>query len=121
MENFNTNYFSSKEERQYAMCIHFAQFAGCVIPVLGWLAPLILWQMKKETSSYIDTHGKIVMNWVITSFIFSVVSAILAIIGIGIILLGILAVCSFVFAILGGLKANEGVVWEYPFIIKFIK
>ena len=56
----------SDSEKQYAMFIHISQFAGVIIPGLGWILPLVLWLTKKDTSSYIDANGKIVMNWIIS-------------------------------------------------------
>lgn len=111
----------TNEEKQYAMFIHFAQFAGLIIPFLGWLLPLILWQVKKNTSAYIDKHGKIVMNWIISSLIYAIISGILCLIFIGVILLIALGICSLFFTIIGALKANNGETWPYPLSITFLK
>ena len=121
MNILNSNSLNSQEERQLAMFLHFSQFAGCIIPVLGWLIPLILWQMNKDKSAYIDRHGKIVMNWILTSLILSIIGGILVFLFVGVFVLGALAICSIIFAIIGGIRANEGQVWEYPFLIKLIK
>lgn len=112
---------STGEERQYAMFIHLSQFAGLIVPLLGWLLPLILWQVKKDSSAYINTHGKIVMNWIISSLIYAIVCYILVFILVGIILLIALGICSLIFIILGAIKANNGEIWHYPLSIRFIK
>lgn len=112
---------STNDERQYAMFIHLAQLAGMLVPLLGWILPFILWQTKKNTSAYIDRHGKIVMNWIISSLIYSAISLILCLIFIGIVLITALWICSLIFIIIGGLKANNGETWPYPLSIRFLK
>lgn len=109
------------EDKQYAMFIHLSQLAGMIIPLLGWVLPLILWQTKKDTSSFIDEHGKIVMNWIISTLIYGVICWILVFLLIGVILLIALGICSLVFIIVGAIKANNGEVWPYPLSIRFIK
>lgn len=112
---------TTNEERQYAMFIHLSQLAGLIIPVLGWVLPLILWQNKKNTSTYIDTNGKIVMNWIISSLIYGVISWLLIFVLVGVILLSVLGICSLIFIIIGGIKANNGEAWPYPLSISFFK
>lgn len=119
MEILNEDVTAS--EKQYAMFIHLSQFAGVIIVGLGWIIPLILWMTKKDTSAYIDANGKIVMNWIISSLIYGIISGILCLLIIGFVLLGILGVCSLVFTIIGCIKANNGELWPYPLSIKFIK
>lgn len=113
--------FIKSEDKQYAMLIHLSQLAGMIIPLLGWVLPLILWQTKKDTSSFIDEHGKIVMNWIISTVIYGVICWILVFLLIGVILLIALGICSLVFIIVGAIKANNGEVWPYPLSIPFIK
>ena len=122
METMNTEtpLHYTNEEKQFAMFIHFSQFAGYIFPGLGWIVPLVLWQMKKDSSPYIDAHGKIVMNWIISSIIYAIVCSIFVFLVVGIPLLFALAICSFIFAIMGGIKANNGETWVYPLSITFI-
>ncbi|WP_418536754.1 DUF4870 domain-containing protein [Odoribacter laneus] len=110
----------SDSEKQYAMFIHISQFAGVIIPGLGWILPLVLWLTKKDTSSYIDANGKIVMNWIISSFLYAIGATILTFILIGIPLLIALGICSLIFTIIGAIRANDGILWPYPLSIKFI-
>jgi uncharacterized Tic20 family protein len=83
--------------------------------------PIVIWQTQKDKMPALDAHGKMVVNWLISSFIYFVVSAILTLVLIGV--LGIIAVgiMSIVFPIIGAIKANNGELWEYPLTIKFLK
>ena len=39
---------SDKDFRMWAMILHFSLLAGFVIPLGGLIAPIIIWQIKKE-------------------------------------------------------------------------
>ncbi|MCW5961684.1 MAG: DUF4870 domain-containing protein [Pyrinomonadaceae bacterium] len=111
----------TQDEKQMGMFLHLSQLINIVIPFGGIIAPIVLWQMKKEEMPALDAHGKMVVNWLISSFIYLVVSGILTIVIVGLLGLLAIAVMSVVFPIIGGIKANNGELWEYPLTIKFLK
>ncbi len=98
--------------------MHLSTLAGFVIPFAGLAAPIVMWQIKKQESELIDIHGKNIVNWIITMVIATVICFITII---GAILVPVIVVISVVFAIMGGIKANNGIVWPYPMTFKFIK
>lgn len=106
---------------QWAMFLHLSQFAGYLIPLAGMLAPIIIWIMKKDDMPELDPHGKAVINWIISAFIYFVISGVLSVVLIGIPLLIILSVLAIVFPIVGAIKANGGEVWDYPMSIRFLR
>jgi uncharacterized Tic20 family protein len=111
------------EARQMAMFLHLSQLAGVVVPGLGLAAPIVIWQMKKEQFPELDTHGKMVTNWIISLLIYFVVASILSVVtcGFGALLFIPIAIVAIVYPIIGGLKARDGVLWKYPLTITFIK
>lgn len=121
MQHQQPSSLQTPEQKQMGMFLHLSQLAGLVVPVAGLVIPIVLWQTQKEKMPGLDAHGKMITNWIISSIIYLFVSAILSIILIG--LLGIFAVVimGIVFPIIGGLKANNGELWEYPLTIKFLK
>lgn len=110
----------SQPERQWAMFLHFSLLAGFLIPFGGLVIPILIWQMKKGEFPSIDAHGKVVVNWLISAAIYGFVFFILSFVLIGMPLLIALGFCSVAFAIIGGIKANDGVLWRYPGTITFI-
>jgi uncharacterized Tic20 family protein len=110
-----------REARQWGLFLHLSQFAGFVVPIAGLIAPIILWQVKKDELPGIDAHGKVVLNWILSELIYALVCIPLAFILIGIPMLLAVMVLAIVFPIVGGLKANEGTVWPYPLSIPFFK
>ncbi len=80
-----------------------------------------LWLINKDKNKAVDTHGKIVINWIISSVIYSIVFGILCLLIIGIPLLITLLICDIVFIIIGSIKAYNSEYWKYPFSIIFLK
>ncbi|MBP1596491.1 MAG: hypothetical protein H6Q05_1868 [Acidobacteria bacterium] len=107
--------------RQWAMFLHFSFLAAFALPVVGLVAPILIWQLKKEELPAIDIHGKMVVNWILSLIIYAVISALLVLVIVGIPLLMTLGVVSFVFPIIAGIKANNGEIWNYPMSLVFLK
>jgi uncharacterized Tic20 family protein len=105
--------------RQWATFIHLSLLAGVLLPGAGFILPIVLWQVKKDELPGIDAHGKVVANWLVSALIYGIASSLLMFVLIGFPLLGILALLTLVFPIIGGIKANEGVLWPYPLSIRF--
>ncbi len=111
----------NKSERNWAMFIHLAQLLNVLLPFAGLVAVIILWQLKKDESTYIDMHGKMVTNWMLSYFLYGVLGFLLVYFGIGIVLLFLLKIAVFVLAIVGAINANNAKEWRYPLMINFIK
>lgn len=109
------------EQKQWGLLLHLSQLANVLIPFAGIIAPIVIWQIKKDEMPALDAHGKMVTNWLISSFIYLVVSGVLTVILVGLLGLLAVAVMGVVFPIIGGIKANNGELWEYPLTIKFLK
>lgn len=104
------------------MFIHFSILAGWAIPLAGLVVPILLWQIKKDDLPGIVPHAHIVMNWIVSSLVYAAICFVLLIVLIGAFGFMVLGIATIIFAIVGGLKANEGVAWEYPgTIIKIFK
>ncbi len=108
-------------ERTYCMFIHFSVFAGYVVPLGGFIVPLVLWQLKKNEIAGVDAHGKMVLNFILSSLIYTGIAIALSFFLIGIPLIFALSIAGIVLPIIGGVKAYDGVLWEYPLIINFVK
>lgn len=109
------------EINTFCMVMHLSQLLSFVVPFSGLVLPIVMWATNKDQFPIVDQHGKAILNWIISATIYGFVAVILMVIGIGFLLLLALAICTIVFAIIGGIKANEGVVWGYPISIKIFK
>lgn len=115
------NHLYGKEERMWAMIAHLSALIGFLIPLGNVLGPLIVWLIKKDTSPFVDTHGKEALNFGITITIYAAVSYLLLIIFIGALLLIALFLFWVVFLIMAAVKANEGSEFRYPLTFRFVK
>jgi uncharacterized protein len=107
--------------RNWAMLLHFSVLLGYPVTVLGFVAPIIIWQIKKDEFPELDAHGKEVLNFLISLLIYSVVAGLLVLAFIGIFLLMALGLVGIIFPIIGGIKANNGELWRYPLILRLVK
>lgn len=104
-----------KEVRAWAMILHLSQFAGYLVPLAGFVAPIVIWRVKRDSMPEIDAHGRVVANWVISQVIYFALAFVLVFVLIGIPLLFVLGIVAVVFPIIGAVKASDGIVWKYPF------
>jgi uncharacterized protein len=110
-----------RKAHQWAMFMHFSQLLNFIIPFGGIIAPIVMWQMKKDEMQGVDQHGKNIVNFLISMLIYSFISAILMLVVVGVFLLMILGVAGIVLPIIAGVKANSGEVWKYPLTLQIIK
>jgi uncharacterized protein len=109
------------DQKQMGMFLHLSQLANLVLPPAGIIVPIVIWQIKKDEMPALDAHGKMVVNWLISSLIYGIISGILVLVVVGIFFLLALGILGIVFPIIGAIKANNGEYWEYPLTIKFLK
>jgi uncharacterized Tic20 family protein len=114
-------FLQTADERQMGMFLHLSQLANIIFFPVGLVLPIVLWQTQKQKMPALDAHGKMVVNWMISSTIYAVISIVLCLVLVGILLLIALAFVGVIFPIIGGIKANNGELWEYPLTIRFIK
>ena len=92
--------------------------------VTSFLGPLIIWLIKKDESPFVDDQGKEALNFQITIVIGYVVAGVLSLVPfvgcLTMILIPALGITSLIFGILGGLEANKGVAYRYPFALRLI-
>ncbi|GAB3799408.1 DUF4870 domain-containing protein [Spirosoma humi] len=93
---------------------------GSFVLIGSVIAPLVIWQIQKERSAFVDYHGKEAVNFQITMAIAAAVSFLLMILVIGVFLLFIVGVVWLVFTIIASVKANNGEYYRYPLTFRFI-
>src|SRR4051812_17003415 len=93
---------TNPEARNWGMFCHLATFAGYVIPIpfANIIAPLIIWQMKKEQFPFVDYCGKESINFNITLLIAALISGALICVVVGAVLLPVVLVYGIVMPII---------------------
>lgn len=120
-----TDAFDDKDARLWAMLCHvssFLMFTG--IPCANVLGPLIVWLVKRDSSPLVADNGKEALNFNITVLIAAAVLFVLLCTGIGAIIAipGLIAllVAQLVLTIIAAIKAYDGGVYRYPFILRLV-
>jgi len=122
-----------------AFLLHLSAFFGYIFPFGAVVGPLVIWEMNKRKSDFIDKNGKEAINFNLSYLLYTFVLGLsivpfiirtvlddfhhldlFGIISVGSII-GILAIVKFILIIYAAIKANQGEVYNYPLTIKFIK
>jgi uncharacterized Tic20 family protein len=99
------------DDKQWAMI--------CLIAgVAGFIGPLICWMVKKDTSSYVDYHGKKALNFHLYILILALICMVTFV---GALLVPFVSIGAIIMSIMAGMKAQEGEYYEYPYIYRIIK
>ena len=110
-----------KDELMWSTFAHLGFLAGLIIPFGNVVAPLVIWLVYKDRSSYVEYHSKEALNFQLTVTIAMVASGILVLLLIGIFLLIGVLLLALVLSIVAAVKANNGEYYEYPFAIRFFR
>ncbi|MFY0672380.1 MAG: DUF4870 domain-containing protein [Bacteroidia bacterium] len=109
-----TQFLGNMKRNDYLVLLHVSQFAGAIVPMAGFVVPILLWATKKDEDQMVDLHGRIILNWLISAFILGIIGGVLSMIFIGIPILIVVGICSIVFPIIGAIKAANKETWLYP-------
>ncbi|MGF7215581.1 hypothetical protein GGR92_001721 [Spirosoma lacussanchae] len=112
---------SQSDERMWAMLTHLSSLTGFFTLVGSLVGPLIVWQVQKEKSAFIDYHGKEAVNFNITMALAAGVAFLLFLILIGFVLFWVVGTVWLIFTLIAAIKANNGEYYRYPLSIRFIK
>ena len=106
-----------QEDRTVALLTHLSGI------ILGFIVPLVIWLVNKDKADkgWLNDQAKEALNFQITVAIAWFIAIVLSFVGIGFLLYPVIWIGNLVFCILGGMKANEGVAYRYPFAIRLIK
>lgn len=121
MTDYDLGDMPPKDARMWAMWCHLSALVGYVlIPFGNLVVPAVIWMMKKDTHRFVDQQGKESLNFQISMMIYAFVAGLLMLVVIGFILLPIVMLTGLVLTIIGGIKANDGVPYRYPFTIRLL-
>lgn len=111
-----------REDRQLLMITHLSQLLDLVTGIGGFIVPLVIWLTQKEKVAGMDMHGKMILNFQISLFIYSIICIpLIFLFGLGIVLLIAVGLIALIFPILNAIKVNNGEMPVYPLTIQFLK
>lgn len=109
----------ASEDKTMALIAH-------LLGIITWfIGPLVIWLINKDQAgkTFVVDQSKEALNFQITITIAFVVSFILTIVSLGLLffLPTLVGIANLVFCIIGGIKANNGEAYRYPFALRLIK
>lgn len=69
---------TNQNHRTTAMLIHLFTFGKWFFPFGNFILPLILWSLNSNKSSFIDKHGRSVLNFQLSITLYTIITFILA-------------------------------------------
>ena len=119
---------ASKDERTYAMLCHLLALAGIVFPFGNILGPLIMWLVKRESSPFVDFHGRQSLWFQVWAAIIVTVLGVISIplfyvcIGVLTMLLAMgVGIAAVVYAIVGAVQVSGGKDFEYMWVGPWVR
>ena len=111
-----------REDNQMLVMTHLSQLLDLITGIGGFIVPLILWLTQKDKVAGMDMHGKMILNFQISLFIYSIVSVpLILLFGIGILFLIIIGLIALILPIMNAIKVSNGEMPYYPLTIEFLK
>lgn len=111
-----------RENRQLLMITHLSQLLDLVTGIGGFIVPLVIWLTQKDQVAGMDMHGKMIINFQISLFIYSLICIpLIFLFGLGIILLIGVGLMALILPIINAIKVNNGEMPDYPLTIQFLK
>ncbi|MEU7935335.1 DUF4870 domain-containing protein [Micromonospora echinofusca] len=120
-----TGGYASNDDKNWALIAHFGGPVGVIVGggLLGWLAPLIALMARGQQSPTVRAHAVAALNFQLTWAIVGVLSWVVTLITCGVLFFVPMLVwlVPLIFGIVGGVKANEGVLYRYPMTYSFTR
>ena len=111
----------SKNEQNMGLLCHLLALSGYFMPFGHLVGPLVIWMVKRQDMSFVDSQGKESLNFQISITIYGIVAAASLFLLIGFILLPAVIVFNLVCVILASIETANGKPYRYPLCIRFIK
>ncbi|HXQ32059.1 MAG TPA: DUF4870 domain-containing protein [Steroidobacteraceae bacterium] len=111
----------SHEERQWAMLCHMSAMLMYVTVIGGFIAPLVIWLMKRDELPLVADQGRETLNFQITILLALIAAGILMVIVVGFAIFAGLLLFHFIVTIIAAVKSSEGVRYRYPFCWRVIR
>ncbi|GEA80619.1 hypothetical protein CUD01_10630 [Cellulomonas uda] len=104
------------EEKMWAILAHVLPLIG-----LGFIAPLVIWLVFRGRGPYLENQAKESLNFQITVLIAVVVGSILTIVLVGFVILAVVGIGALVLEIMAAVAASRFEWYRYPLTLRLVK
>lgn len=106
----------ASEEKTMAILAHILS----IVPGIGIIAPLVIYLVKKDDSSFVAYHARESLNFQITVILLYIISAILMLVLVGILMIWAVGILNIVLVIIATIRASEGRWYRYPLSVRLV-
>lgn len=111
-----------RKDNQLLVITHLSQLLDLFTLIGGFLIPLILWLTQRDKVLQMDEHGKAILNFQISMFIYALVCIpLILLFGLGILGLIAIGLITLIFPIVNAVKASNGHAPSYPLSLSIVK
>jgi len=111
----NILYSPTPDERTAATLAHLLTL------ICGFIAPLVIYLIKKDDSKYVAAHAKESLNFQITIFIGYIIGFLTLLLLIGFLILMFIGIVHLILVIVATIKASENKMYRYPINIRIVR
>jgi hypothetical protein len=112
---------AGRDERQWAMLCHLSAMLMYCTVIGGFIAPLVIWLMKRDEMPFVADQGRETLNFQITTLLALIAGGLLAIVLIGFVIIGAVLLFHFIVTIIATVRVSEGVLYRYPVCWRVIR
>ncbi len=112
----------SHEQRTYCLLMHASIVLLHFLAFFSFIVPLVMWLARKDTSRFIDDHGRETLNFHLSITLYGLIGfALIPLCGVGVAVL----VFAYILAIVGGIMAcvaaSRAEYFRYPMCVRFVR
>jgi uncharacterized protein len=112
----------TNDEKMWGMFCHLSALVALLgVPFGNLLGPLVVYLIKRDEYSFVNSQGKESLNFQISVIIYYAIAGVLCLILIGFVLLGIIFLFHIIYTVIASIKAHNGEHYHYPLTIRFLK
>ncbi len=114
----------SNDDRNLALIAHLSGCAGILVGgFVGFIGPLVIYLMKKDSSPYVEAQAKEALNFQITLFLLAIICVVITAASCGMLfpVIFVPMVLQVVYGIIAALAVRDGEHYQYPFNWRLIQ
>lgn len=110
-----------KKDNQLIVVTHLSQLLDFITGIGGFIIPLIIWLIKKDEVLDMDKHGRAILNFRISMFLYILLCIpLILFLGLGVLGLVLIGIFYLIFPIINAVRASNNEEPNYPLSIKFL-
>jgi uncharacterized protein len=110
----------TRDECHWAMISHLSAMLMYLTLVGGFIAPLVIYILKRDEMPFVADQGRETLNFQITTLLALCVGGALMWVLIGFVLVPLILLFHFVVTIIATVRASEGVAYRYPLCLRLL-